>query len=342
MGVNVTIAIDAVSGDYGLDATVPAAFTILKKFDDTRLILVGNKDKLEAKLAEYGSSAADMSRLQLVHASQTVGMDEEPARALRGKPDSSMKVAVDLVKDQAALACVSSGNTGALMAISRYVLRTLAGIERPAITTMLPDLHGHSYVLDLGANVDCKAEHLFQFAVMGSVLASVVDNLDKPRIALLNIGRETIKGNDQVKTVNNQLKESPLNYIGYIEGNQIYQGYADVIVADGFVGNVALKSIEGTASFISTLLKREFDKNYFTRSAGFIASSVLKSVKRMIDPWRYNGASLLGLQGVVIKSHGHATAPAFEKAIEIARIEALKQVPQLLDRELERILRIEA
>lgn len=338
MSDRTVIAIDAASGDYGPQATVPAALGAITKFDDVDLILVGNESELHACITEQNTDFVD-SRLQIVHASQVVAMDEEPARALRAKKDSSMRIAVNLVKEGRANACISAGNTGALMAISRYVLSTLAGIERPAITAMLPALKGHVHVLDLGANVDCKAEHLFQFAVMGSVLAEVVDNTANPRVALLNIGQETIKGNDQVKSANAQLQNTSLNYIGYIEGNQIYEGIADVIVTDGFVGNVALKSIEGTASFIRTLLKQAFQANHISRIAGMAAKPVLRQVAQTIDPWQYNGATLLGLQGVVIKSHGHADSKAFGRAIEIARLEAIKQVPKLIDRQLESMLK---
>ena len=341
MNSSIAISIDAASGDHGLAATIPSALAILSKYDDLSLILVGDEKQLQTELAAHDSSF-DKTRLDWVHAPEIVGMDEAPAKALRSKRASSMRVAINLVKEGKTSACVSAGNTGALMAMSRYVLGTLAGIERPAITKLLPTLKGHTHILDLGANVDCKAEQLFQFAVMGSVLAAVVDNIKNPRVGLLNIGQETIKGNDQVKTANTQLENSSLNYVGYVEGNQIYQGVADVIVADGFVGNIALKSIEGTASFITELLRQAFDKNYLTRVLKPLVTPVLKSVKQTINPAEYNGASLLGLQGVVIKSHGYAPANVFEKAIEIARLESLKRVPQLLDAELEMMLKEEA
>ena len=332
------IAIDSVGGDHGLQEILPATINTLSKFDDINLILVGDEELLHNHLSQQTKKFPE-SRLRIIHASQTVEMDEEPARALRGKKDSSMRVAVNLVKDKQASACISAGNTGALMAISRYVLGTLAGIERPAIVAMLPTIKGHIHMLDLGANVDSKAEHLFQFAVMGSVLAEVVDNITTPRVALLNIGQETIKGNDQIKAANEQLQNSPLNYIGYIEGNQIYEGGADVVVADGFVGNIALKSIEGTALFISSLLKRAFNDSYTSRAIGLISSSVLNRVKQVINPCQYNGATLLGLKGVVIKSHGYADAEAFANAIEIARIEAMKEIPQRIDKQLEVLLK---
>ncbi len=323
------------SGDRGLDVAVPAALAVLARYTDTSLILVGDEQRLRSVLATHNYPA---TRLQCLHAEQRVEMDEEPTRALRAKKESSMRLAINLVREGKAAACVSAGNTGALMAISRYVLRMLAGIERPAITAALPTSSGHTHMLDLGANVDCKAEHLFQFAMMGSVLVSALDNVERPSVGLLNIGQETIKGNDQVKEADRLLRESSLNYIGYVEGNQIYRGVADVIVADGFAGNVSLKTSEGVAEFITDTLREAFTNSRLRRFAGVVAAPVLKSVREVIDPRRYNGASLLGLQGVVIKSHGDADIVAFEHAIETARIEALKQVPQLIDKQLEAVL----
>jgi glycerol-3-phosphate acyltransferase PlsX len=262
-------------------------------------------------------------------------MGEPPAQALRNKKDSSMRVAINLVKQNQAQACVSAGNTGALMATARYVLHTLAGIDRPAIITTLPSLNGHTHMLDLGANVDCKAENLFQFAVMGSVLSSAVDDIEKPKVGLLNVGQEAIKGNDQVKEANVLLKASALNYIGYVEGDDIYCGDVDVVVCDGFVGNVSLKTSEGVAKLISNFAKQSFTKNIYTKLVALLAMPVLKEFKNSIDPRRYNGASLLGLQGIVIKSHGGADAYSFEHAISMALLEAKKKVPQLIDKQLE-------
>ena len=336
MSTTISVAIDAMSGDKGLDITIPAALDMLGQFNDTELILVGDENQITSRLAE--SSAPNISRLQTVASTQIVAMDEEPASALRTKKDSSMRVAINLVRENRAQACISAGNTGALIAIARYLLRTLAGIDRPAITTTLPSKSGHTHIMDLGANVDCKAEHLFQFAVMGSVLANVVDDTPQPRVGLLNIGSEAIKGNDQIKEADHQLRNSPLNYIGYVEGNDLFDDIADVIVTDGFVGNIALKTIEGTANFLASAMKEHFKRNVLTRSAGIIALPVLKAVAKTADPRHYNGASLLGLQGVVIKSHGNADKTAFKRALEIARIEAIKQVPQKIDHRLESIL----
>jgi glycerol-3-phosphate acyltransferase PlsX len=265
-------------------------------------------------------------------------MDEPPAQALRLKKDSSMRVALNLVQANTAQACVSAGNTGALMATARFVLKTLAGIDRPAIITGIPSLNGHTHVLDLGANVDCKAEQLFQFAVMGSVLASAVDELENPRVGLLNVGQEAIKGNDQVKEADRLLRNSLLNYVGYVEGDAIYCGDVDVVVCDGFVGNISLKASEGVAKMVSQLVRQEFGRNPVARLSGLAARPVLRAFHNRIDPRRYNGASLVGLQGIVIKSHGGADAFSFEHAIQIARLEARKSLPQRIDKQLERLL----
>lgn len=337
MSNTISVAVDTMSGDRGLEITIPAALESFKLFDDTTLLLVGDEHQISKHLRQLGAQTSE--RLQIIPSTEVVEMDEEPTRALRSKKDSSMRVAVDLVKDGQAQACISAGNTGALIALSRYLLRTLAGIDRPAIASTLPKQSGgKTHIMDLGANVDCKAEHLFQFAVMGSVLASVTDGIERPRIGLLNIGSEAIKGNDQVKEAANQLRDSRLNYIGYVEGNDLFSDEVDVIIADGFAGNIALKTIEGTAKFLSASLKQGYRRNILTRLAGIVSLPVLKSVARTADPRHYNGASLLGLQAVVIKSHGGADKTAFKRAIEIARIEAIKQVPQQIDAYLESLL----
>ncbi len=331
-----TIALDAMGGDFGPQVIVPAAMSVLEQESDLVLILVGNRDRLAPHLA--GVKPAVRDRLVIHHASQCVEMDELPSQALRLKKDSSMRVAINLVKEGAADACVSAGNTGALMATARYVLKTLAGIDRPAIITALPAIAGHTHMLDLGANVDCKADHLFQFAVMGSVLATAVDNIVRPRVGLLNIGQEEIKGNDQVKEAARLLTASNLNYIGFVEGDDIYKGTVDVIVCDGFVGNVALKTSEGLAKMLSHYMKEEFARGPFARLAGLVALPILKAFGRKIDHRRYNGASLLGLQGIVIKSHGNADAFAFANAIRIALLEVNKAVPQRISKQLESLL----
>lgn len=328
-----TIALDAMGGDFGPKVVVPAALSALSKNEDLHLILVGDQEQIESQLQ---SSSHD--RLSVYHASQIVEMDDPPAQALRSKKDSSMRVAINLVKEGHAQACVSAGNTGALMATARYVLHTLAGIDRPAINTTLPSIEGHTYMLDLGANVDCKAENLFQFAVMGSVLASAVDDIELPKVGLLNVGQEAIKGNDQVKEANVLLENSSLNYVGYVEGDGIYCGEVDVVVCDGFVGNVSLKTSEGVSKLISDFAKRSFTKNLYTKFIALLATPIMNEFKGSIDPRRYNGASLLGLKGIVIKSHGSADAFSFENAISIAYIEAKKDVPTLIDKQLEHFL----
>ncbi|MFO1371793.1 MAG: phosphate acyltransferase PlsX [Candidatus Competibacteraceae bacterium] len=321
-----TIAVDGMGGDIGPDATVPAALRVLATTGAAlRLILVGQEDILSAKLAKL--KAKGHPRIVIRHASQLVSMDESPAQALRAKKDSSMRVAINLVKQGEADACVSAGNTGALMATARFVLKTLPGIDRPAICTTLPTVRGHTRVLDLGANVDSKAEHLLQFAVMGSVLATV-NGVEQPRIGLLNIGEEDIKGNEQVKEAAQLLAASDLHYVGFVEGDGIYLDEADVVVCDGFVGNVALKSSEGVAKLIRHFMTQEFKRNLLTRLAGLVALPVLRAFSRKIDPRRYNGASLLGLQNIVIKSHGGADALAFANAIQVAMLEVEQAVPQ--------------
>jgi len=326
MAKRITIAIDAMGGDIGPSATVAAAVNCLRERADVHLILVGQDDVLRTQLAQSG--VADEPRLSIRHAPQTVAMDELPSQALRLKKNSSMRIAINLVKQNEADACVSAGNTGALMATARFVLKTLPGIDRPAICTTLPSTRGHVHMLDLGANVDSKAEHLLQFAVMGSVLATAVDNLERPKVGLLNIGEEEIKGNEQVKQAAALLSESPLNYGGFVEGDGVFLDDYDVVVCDGFVGNIALKTCEGVAKLIRHFMRQEFKRNLLTRSAALVAMPVLRALGRRIDPRRYNGASLLGLQGIVIKSHGGADAVAFANAIQIAVLEVEKAVPQ--------------
>lgn len=330
------IAIDAMSGDHGPEVTVPASLRALKQHSGLKLILVGDEARLNEELSRHGGALSE--QLVIQHASQVVGMDEAPSSALRGKKDSSMRVAINLVKQGDAQACVSAGNTGALMATGRFVLKTLEGIDRPAIITAIPTVRGHVHVLDLGANVDSPAEVLYQFAVMGSVLASAVDNNPSPTVGLLNVGEEEIKGNEQVKEASKLLVNSGLNYIGYVEGDDINKGTADVVVADGFVGNVALKTIEGLAKMISHIMKEEFTRNIFTKMAALVTLPVLKAVRKRIDPRAYNGASLVGLRGIVIKSHGSADVFSFSTAIGEAVCEVEKNVPEKIKEQLSRLL----
>jgi len=336
MSEPITIAIDAMGGDHGPEVTVPASIQATKKNPKLCLILVGDQELLLQTLSAYGARPDD--RIQIHHASQKVEMDELPSQALRGKKDSSMRVALNLVKGGAAQACVSAGNTGALMATARFVLKMLPGVDRPAIITSLPTIKGHTHVLDLGANVDSTAENLFEFAVMGSVLTSAVDNIEQPTVGLLNIGEEEIKGNERVKEAARLLTESDLNYIGYVEGDGIFLGDADVIVCDGFVGNVSLKTTEGVAKMISHYMRQAFKKNIFTRLAALVAMPVLKAFRAKIDPRQYNGASLVGLQGIVIKSHGGADVLSFNNAIAEAEKEIIKNVPERISAQLETLL----
>ena len=328
MSQSITIALDAMGGDHGARVVVPAALDFLGRDRECRLILVGREEVIR----QYLPSGSLPDRLSLHHASQEVAMDELPSRALRGKKDSSMRVAIDLVKQGRAAACVSAGNTGALMATARFVLKTLPHVDRPAIITALPAINGRTWVLDLGANVDCQAQHLFQFAVMGAELVSALEGIVRPTVGLLNIGQEEIKGNEQVKEAHELLNASELNYLGYVEGDDIYlRDGLDIVVTDGFVGNVALKNTEGVAKLIRHFMAVEFKRNLLTKLSGLIALPVLRALRRRIDPRRYNGASLLGLRGIVVKSHGGADVLAFENAIAIAKKEVLADVAQRIE-----------
>ena len=328
----VCISLDVMGGDFGAPVVVPAAVETVNEDPDVELVLVGREDIIREHLAD---ARYDSARLRVHHASEEVGMDELPSKALRNKKDSSMRVAIDLVKSGEAQACVSAGNTGALMATARFVLKMLPNVDRPAIITALPSLTGQTWVLDLGANVDCTAENLFQFAVMGVEEVAAVEGLERPRVGLLNIGQEEIKGNEQVKQAHELLAASTLNYVGYVEGDGIYTGDADIVVTDGFVGNVALKSSEGVAKMIRKYMRSGFERNLLTRIAGLIALPVLRGISRKIDPRRYNGAGLLGLRGIVIKSHGGADRIAFKNAIQIAKKAVYTDVPNRIARQVE-------
>jgi glycerol-3-phosphate acyltransferase PlsX len=301
-------------GDHGPPVTVPAAVEFQRGNPGVGLVLVGLREKIEPELAASGVPAGEPLRVH--HASEVVESDEPPAQAMRYKKDSSMRVAVNLVKSGEAQACVSAGNTGALMAISRFVLKTLPAIDRPAIATVLPNMNGgYTYVLDLGANVDCTAEQLMQFGVMGAMLVAAVEHKDRPSVGLLNIGVEDIKGNDTVKEAGELLRASGLNFYGNVEGDDIFKGTTDVVVCDGFVGNSVLKASEGVAKMIVSFLRQEFSMNPFRRLSALLAMPVLKALEGRMDPGKYNGASLLGLKGVVIKSHGSADRYAFGQAL---------------------------
>jgi glycerol-3-phosphate acyltransferase PlsX len=322
--MDITVAIDCMGGDHGPHVTVPAALNFLKSNSDVDIVLVGLRDAIEAELKARGARPGP--RLRVHHASEVVLMDESPALALRNKKDSSIRVAVDLVKNGEAHACVSAGNTGALMAVSRFVLKMLPGIDRPAIIAALPSMKGSTYVLDLGANVDCGAEHLLQFAIMGATLVAAVEHKERPSVGLLNIGEEDIKGNEVVKEAAEMLRESGLNFIGNIEGDGIYRGEADVVVCDGFVGNVMLKASEGMVQMVRSFIRQEFMRSVLARMAGVIVMPVLFAFRKRLDPRRFNGATLLGLRGIVVKSHGSADAFGFERAIERAMEEVRNEV----------------
>ncbi|GAB6034088.1 phosphate acyltransferase PlsX [Galenea microaerophila] len=333
--MSITIAVDAMGGDHGLSVTLPASIDALNRHSDLHIHLVGQKPLIEEALKNY---QYDAHRLSITHAEEVIEMDDKPSVALRNKRKSSMRIALNLVKEEQAQACVSAGNTGALMAVSKFVLKTLPGIERPAICTAMPTMTGHVYVLDLGANIGSDGENLAQFAVMGAVLAQALDDNPHPRVGLLNIGEEEIKGHQRIKDANAILKRTSINYQGYAEGDDIFKGNFDVISCDGFDGNVALKASEGVAKMIAFYLKKAFNRNLFTKMAGLIAYPVLKSFQEEVDPRKYNGASLLGLRKIVVKSHGGADAYGFRRAIEEARKEVIKNVPSLIASEVEQIL----
>lgn len=319
------IAIDAMGGDHGPPATVPAVLEVLAEQPDVQMVLVGQPEILQSLV---GTRAAQLGqRLRIHPASQVVEMGEKPQDALRRKKDSSMRVALDLHKEGQAQACVSAGNTGALMATARFVLKTIPGIDRPAILSRIPAHHGHTHMLDLGANADATPEQLLQFAVMGAVVAGDLYGEARPRVGLLNIGSEDIKGNGLVQEAAKLLQASTLNYIGFVEGNDIFGGDVDVVVTDGFTGNVALKTMEGAARMIGATLKSEYTRTPLRRLSALASMPVLKAIKKRFDPGQHNGASMVGLNGVVIKSHGSADASSFANAIRVAIIEARKGVP---------------
>ncbi len=334
--MSLCIALDVMGGDHGPLEIIPAALIAAEKHKRLQLILVGNEAVMREVIAKNGAAAN--ARLQLRHAGEVVEMHESPALALRTKKDSSMRIAIELVRDEAAHACVSAGNTGALMATAKYVLKMLPGIDRPAICSMAPGLVKHTHVLDLGANIEPNAEQLFQYAVMGSELTSAVDNIPAPTVGLLNVGKEEIKGNDRVKQAAMLLSESHLNYIGFVEGNDLYSGRVDVIVCDGFTGNIALKASEGVATLFSHHAQMEFQRSLYGKFSALMSTPVLKAIQRKIDPRRYNGASLLGLRGIVVKSHGSADRLSFATAITEAMLEVEKNVPERISARLEELL----
>lgn len=331
--MDITIAIDAMGGDHGPHVTVPAALSALKEDNQLNIVLVGLQDAILAELK--ANKTSPNPRLRIHHTSEVVLMDESPQSALKNKKDSSMRVGINLVKSGEAHACVSAGNTGALMATARFVLKMLPGIERPAIASALPSEKGNTYMLDLGANADCTADQLLQFAVMGAMLVSCIEHKANPTVGLLNIGSEDIKGNEVVKQAAELLRASHLNFYGNVEGDDIFKGTTDLVVCDGFVGNVSLKTTEGLAHMMGKFLTQEFKKNWLTRIMALGAMPVLKAFKKRLDPRLYNGASFLGLRGIVVKSHGGADSLAFKHAIHVAIEEARSGVLNRITQQLE-------
>ncbi|MDP1595277.1 MAG: phosphate acyltransferase PlsX [Methylotenera sp.] len=331
--MDITVAIDAMGGDHGPHITIPAALKALESDHQLNIVLVGLSDAIEAELK--ANKASVNPRLRIRHASEVVTMDESPQSALKNKKDSSMRVAINLVKSGEANACVSAGNTGALMATARFVLKTLPGIDRPAIASALPSENGNTYMLDLGANADCTPEHLYQFAIMGAMLVSCIEHKERPTVGLLNIGSEDIKGNEVVKQAGELLRASHLNFYGNVEGDDIFKGTVDLVVCDGFVGNVSLKTTEGLAHMMGKFLTQEFKKSWLTKLMALCAMPVLKAFKKRLDPRRYNGASFLGLRGIVVKSHGGADQLAYLTAIHVATEEARSGVLRRITEQLE-------
>lgn len=340
----IKISVDAMGGDHSVKTTVPATVEALKRHKNLHITLVGDdaaiQNELDALAGKY-----DIKRLEIKHTTQVVEMDESPSLALRGKKDSSMRVAINLVKDNDVSACVSAGNTGALMATSKFVLKMLPEIDRPAIVYAMPALDEktgkmHSvYMLDLGANVGCSSEQLFQFGVMGSVLSTCMTGIERPAVALLNIGEEEMKGLDSIKQAAKMFHAcDDINYYGYIEGNDIYKYKVDVIVCDGFIGNIALKTSEGIAHLIGTIIKDAFKNSIFSKAAMLMVSPVLLKIKKRLDLDQYNGASFLGLRGIVVKSHGGVDAKAFATAIEVAIHEVEKDIPNKIQSQVEKLM----
>ncbi len=326
--MTIKVSIDASGGDYGIPTTVIAGIKSLDVLPDLHLVFVGNSNGIKTELKQHLASQKFSERFDVVHASEIVAMNESPSSALRKKKDASMRVAINLIKNHTVDACVSAGNTGALMAISRFVLKTINGIDRPALMGRIPTMSGHTHMLDLGANVDSTPKALVEFATMGSIAVKYTENIASPTVGLLNVGEEEVKGNNNIKKASELLKDSNLNYVGFIEGDDIYKGSVDVVVCDGFEGNIAIKASEGVALMMGYYLKQSFTRSIFAKTIGLIAKPVLKDFKTSIDPRQYNGASLLGLRGIVIKSHGSADADAFFQAIKEAYLEVQAKITE--------------
>ena len=336
--MTIKVSIDASGGDFGFPVTVKAGINALGIYKDLHLHFVGDKKGIQKELNKHSIYKTFLDRISIIHASEVINMDDSPSTALRHKKDSSMRVAIDLIENGTVDACVSAGNTGALMAIARFILKTIEGVDRPAIMGSFPTLNGHIHVLDLGANVDSKPETLLQFAFMGSITVQNTENIPNPTIGLLNVGVEEMKGHDRIQDTAELLKASSLNYSGFVEGDDIYKGVVDVIVCDGFEGNIALKASEGVANLFSYFLKKSFNRNLLTKIVALLAKPIMNNFKSHVDPGQYNGASLLGLKGVVVKSHGNADIDSYFQAIKEAYLEAHAKITDKISAQLTREL----
>jgi len=336
--MTIKVSIDASGGDFGFPVTVKSGINALGIFKDLHLHFVGDKKGIQKELNKHSIYKTFLDRISITHTSEVINMDDSPSTALRHKKNSSMRVAIDLIENGTVDACVSAGNTGALMAIARFILKTIEGVDRPAIMGSVPTVNGHIHVLDLGANVDSKAENLLQFAIMGSIVVQNTENIPNPTIGLLNVGVEEMKGHDKIQDTAELLKDSSLNYSGFVEGDDIFKGVVDVVVCDGFEGNIALKASEGVANMFSYLIKESFNKNLLTKLVALFAKPVMKNFKSKVDPGQYNGASLLGLKGVVVKSHGNADVDSYFQAIKEAYLEAHAKITDKISAQLTREL----
>ena len=336
--MTIKVSIDASGGDFGFPVTVKAGINALGIYKDLHLHFVGDEKGIQKELNNHSIYKTFLDRISITHATEVINMDDSPSTALRHKKDSSMRVAIDLIENGTVDACVSAGNTGALMAIARFILKTIEGVDRPAIMGSFPTLNGHIHVLDLGANVDSKPETLLQFAFMGSITVQNTENIPNPTIGLLNVGVEEMKGHDRIQDTAELLKASSLNYSGFVEGDDIYKGVVDVIVCDGFEGNIALKASEGVANLFSYFLKKSFNRNLLTKIVALLAKPIMNNFKSHVDPGQYNGASLLGLKGVVVKSHGNADIDSYFQAIKEAYLEAHAKITDKISAQLTREL----
>jgi len=336
--MTIKVSIDASGGDFGFPVTLKAGINALGVYKDLHINFVGDEEGIRKELNNHSNYKSFLDRISITHASEVINMDDSLSTALRHKKDSSMRVAIKLIENGTVDACVSAGNTGALMAIARFILKTIEGVDRPAIMGSIPTLNGHIHVLDLGANVDSKPETLLQFAIMGSIVVQDTESIPNPSIGLLNVGVEEMKGHNKIQDTAELLKDSSLNYSGFVEGDDIFKGVVDVVVCDGFEGNIALKASEGVANMFSHLIKESFNKNLLTKLVAIFAKPVMKNFKSKVDPGQYNGASLLGLKGVVVKSHGNADVDSYFQAIKEAYLEAHAKITDKISAQLTREL----